>query len=175
VTESPIEVNENRLKLTDAQFKNSKLVLTTLATKNIPTILKLHGKIDVPPQNMVSISVPLGGYLKSTSLLPGMHVNKGQVIAQMEDQQYIQMQEDYLTAVNKLDLYLKEYNRLLKKIQYWSDVEHRKGKNEKDLEHMRQRFRTDEYNDYMRNYMRVYNHKEDNLASLPVNNPLIIF
>ncbi len=111
VTESPIEVNENRLKLTDAQFKNSKLALTTLATKNIPTILKLHGKIDVPPQNMVSISVPLGGYLKSTSLLPGMHVNKGQVIAQMEDQQYIQMQEDYLTAVNKLDLYLKEYNR----------------------------------------------------------------
>jgi hypothetical protein len=30
--------------------------------------LKLNGKIDVPPQNLVSISVPMGGYLKYTKL-----------------------------------------------------------------------------------------------------------
>jgi cobalt-zinc-cadmium efflux system membrane fusion protein len=58
----------------------------------------VNGKIDVPPQNMVSISVPLGGYLKSTKLLEGMHISKGEVIAIMEDQQYIQLQQDYLTA-----------------------------------------------------------------------------
>jgi cobalt-zinc-cadmium efflux system membrane fusion protein len=109
--EDSIEVNENKLTLTEIQFKNAKIELTTLASKQMPTLLKLNGKIDVPPQNMVSISVPLGGYLKTTSLLPGMHVNKGQVIAQMEDQQYIQMQEDYLTALNTLDLNRKEYNR----------------------------------------------------------------
>ena len=87
----------------------------------------------------------------------------------------LRQKEDMKTRTNKDPEYLKEYNRLLKKIQYWSDVEHRKGKNEKDLEHMRLRFKTDEYNDYMRNYMRVYNHKEENITSQPVNNPLIIF
>ena len=67
--------------------------------------------MDVPPQNMVSISVPLGGYLRSTSLLPGMHVRKGDVIAVMEDQQYIQLQQDYLTAKAKIGFLRNEYER----------------------------------------------------------------
>jgi cobalt-zinc-cadmium efflux system membrane fusion protein len=36
--------------------------------KQISSLLKLNGKIDVPPQNLVSISVPMGGYLKYTKL-----------------------------------------------------------------------------------------------------------
>jgi cobalt-zinc-cadmium efflux system membrane fusion protein len=60
---------------------------------------------------MVSISVPLGGYLKSTKLLPGMKVKKGEVIANIEDQQYIQLQQDYLTAKSKLSYIEKEYQR----------------------------------------------------------------
>ena len=82
----------------------------------------------------------------------------------------LRQKEDMKMRTNKDAEYLKEYNRILKKIQYYTDAEYRKIKNEKDLENMRQRFKTTEYNDYMRNYMRVYNHKEDNL-----NNPLIIF
>ncbi len=73
--------------------------------------LKVSGQIDVPPQNIVSISFPLGGYLESTKLLPGMHVNKGSVIAIMEDQQYIQLQQDYLTAKARLGFLEKEYAR----------------------------------------------------------------
>jgi cobalt-zinc-cadmium efflux system membrane fusion protein len=71
----------------------------------------VNGKIDVPPQNLVSISVPLGGYLKTTQLLPGMHVNKGDVIAVMQDQQYIQLQQDYLTARAKIGYLENEYKR----------------------------------------------------------------
>ena len=103
--------NENMVTLSDAQFKNAKIETTTLQEKNISTVLQLNGKIDVPPQNMVSVSVPLGGYLKSTELLPGMHINKGSVIAVMEDQQYIQLQQDYLLAKSKLHFAELEYNR----------------------------------------------------------------
>jgi cobalt-zinc-cadmium efflux system membrane fusion protein len=39
----------------------------------------------------------MGGYLKYTDLLEGMHVSKGQVLCTVEDQQYIQLQ-DYLLA-----------------------------------------------------------------------------
>jgi cobalt-zinc-cadmium efflux system membrane fusion protein len=60
---------------------------------------------------MISISMPLGGYLKSTHLLPGMHVKKGEVIAIMEDEQYVQLQEEYLTAKSKLEYLEKEYER----------------------------------------------------------------
>src|SRR5690606_12587419 len=78
---------------------------------NISPVLKLNGKIDVPPQSMVSISVPYGGFLKSTTLIPGMRVKKGDVLAVLEDVQFIQLQEDYLTAKAKYTLYESEYKR----------------------------------------------------------------
>ena len=83
--------------------------------------------------------------------------------------------ENLRTKPNRDADFYKEYSRISKKIQYYSNAEHRKEKNEKDLTNMRQRFKTDEYNDYMRNYMRVYNHKNDNVPSLPLDTPLIIF
>lgn len=105
------ETAENIVLLTDAQFKNAGVQTGNLELKSISSVLKVTGKIDVPPQNMVSISVPLGGYLKYTKLLPGMHVKKGESIAIMEDQQYIQLQEDYLTAKAKLVFAKQEYER----------------------------------------------------------------
>ena len=85
--------------------------LGKLQNKSLSSILKVNGKIDVPPQNMVSISIPLGGYLKTTKLLPGMHVAKGEVIAVIEDQQYIQLQQDYLTTKSKLLFAQLDYER----------------------------------------------------------------
>jgi cobalt-zinc-cadmium efflux system membrane fusion protein len=110
-TESNQNVLENNLTITDAQFKSAKIELGKLEKREISTVLKLNGKIDVPPQNMVSVSMPLGGFLKSTKLLPGMHVKKGEIIASMEDQQYIQLQQDYLTIKSKLTFYENEYIR----------------------------------------------------------------
>ncbi len=104
-------VNESIVSLTEAQLKNANLLVGALEQKSLSSILKVNGKIDVPPQNMVSISMPLGGYLKSTHLLPGMHINKGEVIATMEDQQYVQLQQDYLTTKSRLSFAEKEYNR----------------------------------------------------------------
>ena len=102
---------ENIVTLTDAQLKNASIEIGKLESKSIASILKVNGKIDVPPQNMVSVSMPLGGYLKSTHLLPGMHVSKGQIIAKMEDQQYVQIQQDYLTTKSKLSYAEKEFTR----------------------------------------------------------------
>jgi cobalt-zinc-cadmium efflux system membrane fusion protein len=103
--------NPAMVTLTNEQLTNANVVLGKFEQKSISSILKVNGKIDVPPQNMVSVSVPLGGYLKTTKLLPGMHVSKGEVIAVMEDQQYIQLQQDYLMAKAKLNFIQNEYNR----------------------------------------------------------------
>lgn len=109
--ESEAVKETNVIVLTDAQYKNAGIELGKLQNKSLSSILKVNGKIDVPPQNMVSISVPLGGYLKTTKLLPGMHVNKGEVIAVIEDQQYIQLQQDYLATKAKLQYAQLDYER----------------------------------------------------------------
>ncbi len=103
--------NQSILTLTAEQLKLADIQLGKIGQQNIATILKVNGKIDVPPQNMVSISTALGGYLKSTKLLPGMHVNKGEVIATIEDQQFVQLQQDYLSATSKLRFAEMEFNR----------------------------------------------------------------
>ncbi len=89
---------ESIVVLTDAQFKNAQIESGQIQLRNISSLLRVNGKIEVPPQNLISISAPMGGYLKSTKLLPGLHIRKGEVIATLEDQQYIQLQQDYLTA-----------------------------------------------------------------------------
>jgi cobalt-zinc-cadmium efflux system membrane fusion protein len=102
---------EHTVSLNDIQMKNAGIVLGEFEQRNISQVIKVNGKIELPPQNVVSISIPLGGYLKSTKLLPGMAVRKGQAIATMEDIQYIQLQEDYLSMKEKLHFSEKEYHR----------------------------------------------------------------
>lgn len=103
--------NENIVTLTKGQMESAKIGLGSLEKKKLSTTLVVNGKIDVPPQNMVSVSMPLGGYLKYTKLLPGLQIRKGEVIAIMEDRQYIQLQQDFLTAKSNLVYSEAEYLR----------------------------------------------------------------
>ena len=104
-------ISNNIVFLSNVQVKSVELSFGNLEMKTISSSIKVNGKIDVPPQNLVSVSVPMGGFLKSTKLLPGMHLSKGEVIATLEDQQYIQLQEDYLITKSKLELAELEFNR----------------------------------------------------------------
>lgn len=110
VKKEPVS-NENIVVLSEAQFKNAEILTSNLAIEEISSVLKLNGKIDVPPQNLVSVSVPFGGYLKSTELLPGKMVKKGQVLGVIEDQQYVRLQQEYLLAKVKLKVVEGEYVR----------------------------------------------------------------
>lgn len=110
-TEKATPTNENEVTLTDIQIKNAGISTGNIEVKEVNSVLKLNGKIDVPPQNIISITVPLGGYVKAFNLLPGSKVTRGQVLATVEDQQYIQMQQDYLMNKAKLGFAAKEKER----------------------------------------------------------------
>jgi cobalt-zinc-cadmium efflux system membrane fusion protein len=105
------KVQSASVKLNNAQIVNAEIQTSELIEKEISSIIKLNGKIDVPPQNLISVSVPLGGYLKSTEMLPGKIVRKGQVLAVLEDQQYIRLQQEYLLAKVKLKVVEGEFLR----------------------------------------------------------------
>lgn len=110
-TEKTTTVNENVVALTDAQIKNAGIQTGKAVTGKMSSIIKVSGVVDVPPQNMISISFPLGGYLKSTNLLEGTRVRKGQPIAVIEDQSLIQLQQDFLLSRSKASFLKKEYER----------------------------------------------------------------
>jgi len=123
------------LRLTGQQLQSINLSTTTLQEQSIAQTLKLNGTIDVPPQNLVSVSAALGGYLKNTKLLPGMHFRKGEVLAVLEDNQYIQLQQDYLTAKAKLEQARAEYMRQ-------KDLNESKASSDKDMQQAKADFET---------------------------------
>ena len=103
--------NSNVVELNEAQLKNVIIEVDSITKSILPIIIKLNGTVKSPPQNIVSVSAPLGGYIKSTKLITGMAVKKGAVIAIIQDPQFIQLQQDYLTAIVNLQSTAKEFNR----------------------------------------------------------------
>ena len=101
----------NEVTLSDEQIKMADITIGKVETGAVHGILKVTGTIDVPPGNMASVSFPLGGYVKNLKLLPGTLVRKGAPLVQLEDQQFIQLQQDYLMALSRLEFLRQDYAR----------------------------------------------------------------
>lgn len=126
---------DNSITLTDDQYKNAGIQIGKIKRQNISSTAKANGKIVVSPQNLVSISAPLGGYIKSTELLEGMAIRKGDVLAVIEDVQYIQIQQDYLSAKAQFSLTESEYQRQ-------KDLNQSKASSDKVLEQSKANYQT---------------------------------
>ena len=57
----------NIVALTSAQSRTAGIELGKVERKQISGTIKVNGVLDVPPQQLVSVSVPLGGFIKNTS------------------------------------------------------------------------------------------------------------
>ncbi len=97
--------------LTAEQLKNAGIVTAKAEYRSLGVLMPVQGVVDVPPQNLVSVSAPLGGYLRSTDLLPGMEVQQGQTLAVLEDPRFIQLQQDYLVTDGKVKLLTQDFER----------------------------------------------------------------
>lgn len=104
-------VSTSILKLTDAQLNNFEIDTASFQNQNLPTTIRLNAKTAVTPENTISITNAFGGYVKRIALIPGNYVSKGQVLVVLEDPQYIQMQEDYLTTKALLEQANADYTR----------------------------------------------------------------
>jgi len=63
------EENENIIELTDAQLKNTQIVVGKAELRTLGSEISVNGIIDVPPQGNISINIPYGGFLKFTEML----------------------------------------------------------------------------------------------------------
>lgn len=104
-------VEKETVELTLSQFKRAGVEFGKVALKNLSATITVNGMLDVPPQNMVSVSALMGGFIKSTELLQGMQVKKGQLIAVIQNPEFIQLQSRYLENKQKLKFLELEYKR----------------------------------------------------------------
>ena len=108
---SQTEAMDDRIQVTQAQFDQSKMSLGELEEKSFPTVVTVNGMIDVPPENRAVVNASMGGYIKTTPLLIGDIVRKGQLLVTIENPEFVALQQQYM-EVNEQLTYLKaEYDR----------------------------------------------------------------
>jgi cobalt-zinc-cadmium efflux system membrane fusion protein len=111
-TSTETAVAKSEIKLTAEQKQNAGIEFGNLEEKSMAESVFCTGLVDVPPISMASVSMPIAGYVKSTTeVLPGKQVLKGQVLATITSMEFIQMQQEYLQAQSQMSLLTNERSR----------------------------------------------------------------
>lgn len=111
------EKNENNfhsetiVTLTDAQENNAHIKIGSTLKAAVPLIINCNGIIDVPPQNLISISSPINAFIKDIPVLNGTRVHKGELLVSFQHPEIIAMKKNYLEANSKYIMLAKEFER----------------------------------------------------------------
>ena len=101
----------NFVSLQQKQLDVMNVELGTVKKVNLGATLKVNGQLEVPPQSMASLSAIIGGRVESVAVIEGDYVKKGQVIARLNNPEFITMQREYLSARSNISFLEKDYQR----------------------------------------------------------------
>ena len=105
------EKSESEVALTAIQYKTVGIETGSVENRNLNLVIKANGYTTVPPQNRANVSTLIGGTVKDILVLEGTFVNKGKVLATIQNLEVVEMQEDYNSAVANIEYLQLEYNR----------------------------------------------------------------
>lgn len=88
----------DELAYTAEQMKAVDIRIDTISMKNMHAVVRSSGQLSVPPQNRADVNVLMGGIVQKILVQEGENVRKGQTLALLENQEFIKLQEEYLTA-----------------------------------------------------------------------------
>jgi len=105
------EKSSTEVALTASQYKTIGIETGFVENRNLNKVIKANGYTTVPPQNSAEVSTLIGGTVKDIFVLEGTFVNKGKVLATIQNLEVIEMQEDYHSATANIEYLQLEYNR----------------------------------------------------------------
>lgn len=99
------------VEFTQEQYETVGIQTGSVVYTNLSNYIKASGTIDVPPKDLISIASPYGGTIRSTNVIEGKYVNRGQVIATIENPEFVQVQQDYLESTSQLSFLRQDMER----------------------------------------------------------------
>jgi membrane fusion protein, heavy metal efflux system len=95
------------------QVKNMDINYATVQPYVMQEAISVNGMVDVPPENVASVSLPVSGFIQSIThtVLPGKYVAAGTVLATAKSMEFVQIQQEYIEKFVQLDFLMKEYER----------------------------------------------------------------
>jgi len=110
-TEETTEKDNGLITVSAAQFQSSGMEIASPVEQDFDVTISASGRIDVPPQNRAQVTSFIGGYVKSTQLLVGDKVTKGQALLTLENTEYLDIQKDYLEVAEQIKYLKSEFER----------------------------------------------------------------
>ena len=111
-TDVPAQLStSNTITLTPQQVETIKLEIGHMDQRNLSNTIQANGYLDVPPQNKAVISPMITGYVRKINFLVGDEVKKGQVMAELESMEFIDLQQKYIELKSQLVFLEDDYNR----------------------------------------------------------------
>jgi len=104
-------IPENIVEMRADQIKLANIQTGALELRSMSGTLQVNGVVAVAPNSMATVSAPMGGYIKSTNLMPGKPVRKGQILAVIENPAFIDLQQNYLETKSKFEFAEADFKR----------------------------------------------------------------
>lgn len=76
-----------------------------------PNQVSFNGTIVLPPQRQATVAITMGGIVRNTSLLPGQYIQKGTLLATLDNPDFINLQQTYLDSHAQAEYLKAEYER----------------------------------------------------------------
>lgn len=105
------DIDDGIIQITETQFKANSMELGILEEQPFPVLVTVNGSIDVPPENRAVVNATMGGYIKTTPLLQGDIVKKGQVLLTIENPEFVTLQQGYMEVHQQLTYLKSEFDR----------------------------------------------------------------
>lgn len=97
--------------LTQEQIKAVGITYGEIEMKELTATIRANGNLRVPNDRKATVTSLYGGAIKTINVQVGDYVRKGQLIATITNPQFIQLQEEYLTAASQIVFAEQEYSR----------------------------------------------------------------
>jgi membrane fusion protein, heavy metal efflux system len=99
------------VEMRDDQVRLANIETGIVEMRSLSGNLKVNGTVEVAPQNLATVCMPFGGFINKIMLTPGNTVTQGQTLALVENQEFVDIQQNYLEARSKLEFAEAEYKR----------------------------------------------------------------
>lgn len=98
-------------KLSDEEIKLNNIEFVSISKSMMNDKVKLSGKVDVNPNDKVSIYSNIEGIVKNINVIQGDNVKKGDLLFEIENSNLIDMKSNFIETTNELNQIEKEFNR----------------------------------------------------------------
>lgn len=99
-----VELNKNQIEVVG-------LKIGSIIQQNMSEMIKANGQLMVPPESKAAVNALVGGIVRKIRVKEGIIVREGQVVAYIENPEFIRMQQEYLTTKSNLVYIKQEFER----------------------------------------------------------------